>query len=167
MNSVSWQIFFNQWVTVGAVGDLELKRVDGSTQRGPVKGIRDNGLIFFDMIWLADKEGHRGEWRRQENTGIQIASSCEPHSNERGFEIDIPGVGVIQLHRRNADHLDPSHVIGLTSNEMRQSRAWIYGMPLDSSWSEIIERVVVDLGSSGLTSAEEQWQIQEEAEQFA
>lgn len=76
-------------------------------------------------------------------------------------------IGQFQVFQKHTGPLEPHEVNGLEADEVRQSRAWMYDIPLDSNWKTIVDRVVHDLGADGLVRPECQIRVQNEAAQFA
>jgi hypothetical protein len=164
MRPVSWNT-----LTSANAGDLQLERLDGSVERGPIKEIRQEGYHhIFETIWFARVVDGAGEWRRRDPLVLKIHPiNFTLWANDDGYYFTVPNLGGVQIYRKHTKHLDPSNVNGLTNREVRESRAWIYDIPLDSDWKAIVDRVVSDLGADGVTSAYEQRQVQDEAAQFA
>jgi hypothetical protein len=101
------------------------------------------------------------------STGLIVSDECQPHIKEDGrLYFSVPTVGEVYIFQKHTDYLDPSRVNGLDNDEVRQSRAWLYDLPLDADWETIIARTS-DLGADGLVSGHDQVQIQREAQMFA
>ncbi|MBI4118423.1 MAG: hypothetical protein HY455_02745 [Parcubacteria group bacterium] len=150
-------------------GDVQVMRRDGSVLRGPVKGVRREGREnIIEVIWVAEKKTPQSEWVRQTPDPIVITFfEGQPFLDGNTIEATIPELGELKLFRKGeASYLDPSVVTGLQGNEVRQYRAWLYDIPLDSNWERIVNRVVHDLGAGGLASEYEQMQVQDEAAAF-
>lgn len=149
-------------------GDIQNDRIH-CIQRGPVKKIYRNGhKIVFETIWMARQDRPRSEWQNLYSAGFTINDGCKPFIKKDGtLYFNIPNVGEVQIFPKHTNELDPSEIIGLEGDEVRQSRAWMYDIPLDSDWKAIVDRVVNDLGADGLTSPHDQVRIQDEAAHFA
>lgn len=150
-------------------GDIEITRRDGSVLRGPVKGIRREGNeITIDFIWAAERKTPQSDWTRQTPESITVTYlEGQPFFDGLTVEVYVPEQGDVKLFKKGAaSYLDPSEVPGLLGEEVRQSRAWMYDIPLDSTWEQVVDRVVDDLGADGLTGPEEQMQVQDEADTF-
>lgn len=151
----------------GRLGDLEIEKPDGSTQRGPIVTVQrgEAGTIVFQTIWMARRESRHDAWQSAHVSGVTVSDECQVNFDREGtIHFGHTAIGHLRVFQKHAGPLEPHEVYGLTQDEVRQSRAWMYDIPLDSDWDTIIDRVVDDLGKDGLVDVEDQLRVQYEAE---
>ena len=169
MNPFTWDGLLER-EQKGRFADILVEQRDNH-KRGPIKHIRrEDGQIVFEMLWSAVKLGSEQEWKRLGATEISYKVSeshsieadnegtvtfCTPHCKVQIFSTACPGSA-----------LDPSKVVGLTGDEVRQSRAREYQLPLTATWRDIVAKML-DWASDGGVPEEDQLRIQDEAVQFA
>lgn len=154
----------------GRFGDLQISTQNGSVKRGPITTIRrdEKNLIVLEVIWMAFRESIHDDWERLGTTAVKISDQCRPYFNLDGFLcFGDRYIGEFKVFPKQGGMLEPDQVYDLEPDEVRRHRAWMYGLPLESDWDTIVERVVDDLGADGLATAEEQLQVQEERDRFA
>ena len=169
MNRVKWDEIIER-ARQGRFGDLQIDKPNGSTQRGPVTAIRrgESNLIVFDTIWMAYKEFPEDNWENNHTTAVMISDECQPFFKQDGTMcFGNSAIGQFQVFQKHTGPLEPHEVRGLEADEVRQSRAWMYDISLDSDWKKIVDRVVNDLGADGLVDSHDQIRVQDEAAQFA
>lgn len=150
--------------------DLQITAADGSIKRGPIVTIRrgENNLIVIETVWMARKVNIHDHWENIGTTAVSVSDECRPYFNQS--KIVCFGnrfIGEFKVYHKYAEPIDPGEVSDLEPDDVRRTRALMYDLPLDANWDTIVERVVDDLGANGLTTPEEQLQVQEERDQFA
>jgi hypothetical protein len=155
-----------------AFGDLQIE-TERCEYRGPLKEVYffQEGVHFvnFETIWTACRLDTG--WYSISLTEIAVGTVCRLFMDSEGtVRIEGFGMGSASVTKacllgayHPSNRLDPTLVHGLTGHQLRQSRAKMYGLPLNCTWSQIVERVVHDLGGAGLADSAEQARIQQEA----
>lgn len=154
----------------GRLGDIHIMKSNGHMLRGPLTGItrNDDGKIVFNTICVAWCGNLEDDWEPTLDLEPMDVSGWSGEINKEGtISFVAPGLGQVLIYQKHTAHLEPHEVRDLPGDVVRQWRAWIYDIGLDSDWPKIIERVVDDLGADGLTSPHEQIQVQREAQHFA
>lgn len=169
MNRVNWDEIIER-ANKGRFGDVQIEKPDGSLHRGPITAVRrgESNMIAFDTIWMARRESRYDDWQNLHGTGVMVSDECQPYFKQDGtLCFGNSAIGQFQVFQKHSGPLEPHEVHGLEADEVRQSRAWMYDIPLTSDWKTIIDRVVNDLGADGLVAPEDQIRVQDEAVQFA
>ena len=152
----------------GEFSDIQIEKPNGTIQRGPIVAVRrcEKGMVAFDTIWMACLETpHVMGWKNNHGTGVMVSDQCELMFDKKGVlrfgNSDIGDFKVFRKHSGN--YLEPHEVRGLEPEDFRRTRAWQYDISLNSTWKEIVERVVNDLVADGLVDGHDQIRVQEEA----